>query len=151
MVTFTLVNVSTWLIWAVVGTLVWRFADKLGDFITRGMKDAQWMPDKIATDINLQAVAFGVVGIFILAIAIPSIISQVLGKMLATFLFMGNELFMYERIDARQIIDSVFRIMVGLWLILGGLRLSSWLQSFRDYGLDLSGKNNAHDNDTATE
>lgn len=108
--------------YVVVGLIVWRFSKPLGARLAGGLKKPQRSPVSIVIEKDLQAIAFSVVGVFLLAVAINDLVAFPPTSLIA---------------DAWRIGIRVLEMMIGAVLVIGTEQASRAVQRFRDFGLDL--------------
>lgn len=119
------------------GALTWRFSSTLAARVAGNAENDKSGPSISWDRIDLQVVAFSVVGLFIFVQAVPEVL--VSGVEYLISLLPGqnsyNELF---SIDIGQLFTSAAKAIVGLWLLFGSRGLVGLLRSYRDYGLKLN-------------
>jgi hypothetical protein len=109
------------------------YAKKIASFTTRGLDNTNTQLNEPKYDC-LQAVAFSILGMYILLYAIPALIKLVLIELLPAgsnssegILFPAAE---KARVPIEVIVEYVVQVALGLWLVLGSKGITSWLRDF---------------------
>jgi hypothetical protein len=109
----------------IISYMLWVFADRISEPMARGTDQTAHAIHRL---VDLQAVAFSVVGVILIAQAIPDLISVAaanvpsLGEGLIPFSLRG-----YPSDRGAAILAELVRIVIGVALILGSRTLAEWL------------------------
>lgn len=114
--------------YVVIGTILWWQANRLATHMVSGMTEAQ-APEVKVIETDIQPIAFSVVGLLILAEAFASAVS-----LLSTVLYQNWRSLLASVTLYNDAVETVTRLAVGLWLLLGSRGLAKFLNRVRGLG-----------------
>jgi len=116
----------------VIGALLWIFSAKLAGFMVKPLEGQE--PEMMAAAFDLdtvQVLAFTITGVFLLVNTIPSLVSALTVYAVLPEPSMGQ--IWLETL--RRLVDSVIRVILGLWLVLGSKGLVALIKKIRTVGV----------------
>lgn len=136
-----LIAVLTVLIFICLGVLLLVFAEPWGAYLVgKGRRDATdsgTAPVRVAiTAGEIQAVGFAIVGLCVLALAIPRLV-QAIGQFLLNQQLQGSYPPYVARMNMVQLAAPLVQFLIGLCLFLGARGLSGLWQSLRRNSIKL--------------
>ncbi len=113
--------------------LLWIYSDKLAGFMVKPKEKEESEMMSVTFDLDsIQILAFTIIGVFLIVNAVPSIISAI--TIFAVMPEPGLDHFGLRNI-CLMVVTPVIKIMMGLWLILGGRGLVNLIKKVRTVGV----------------
>jgi hypothetical protein len=130
------------LLYVGAGLFVWRYSESLGARLSRGLGAIESPSPITAGGVDVQTLAFSVVGLFVLAHAVPSLISAGATSLLAPRMDLEASGFpvMLDSVDISRVLMNTAQLAIGAALLFGARGFSGMIRRFRDYGLILDEK-----------
>ena len=114
----------------IIGTVLWLISGKLSNFIIKGLEHSE--SDSITVS-HIQAVAISTIGLILLVLALPELISSI------TQLFGNMEIINNEKVFDINILSyfiaSVIKVILGFSLVVGVSGWAKLLNNIRRLGL----------------
>ncbi|MEW6207875.1 MAG: hypothetical protein AB1631_05880 [Acidobacteriota bacterium] len=129
---FTISLIATGLSHLLLASLLLVYAKKFARFMTRGLEDKDIQVNETNYG-SLQAIAFSIVGVYVLIYSIPALIELIAIKLLPTESQSegGLSLTLNEReIPVEVIIEQIVRLILALWLVLGARGIATSIRNY---------------------
>jgi len=110
------------LLYGLCGIALWFIAPYLASSI---FKSTQPEEGARASYADIQEIAFSIVGLFILAISLPDLVSAI------TFFLMSSSTFGAKNAMVHSIVVFTAKSILGLWLFLGSHGIANFVRSMR--------------------
>lgn len=122
--TQTILIVGPTLLFLVVSMCLWLYADEFSDRMVKGLE----VREKVSVNFeDLQSVAFSVVGVVIIADALPMLISAIIRSRMMN---------LSQPIDIMISIGSQgLKLLMGIWLFLGSQGIVGFIRNSKTAGL----------------
>lgn len=115
----------------IFGILLWYLSDQLAARMISDTVTSESNPKIVST--HIQAIAFSVIGLFVLAEALPRLTRIIIALSIRPLNMQNQQLIHADKIA--QIGALFVQLAIGFWLLLGSRRLVNILKTVREAGV----------------